>query len=241
MQTFVECNPGLLRGLLSRDPKRRLGAGHEGFASTNSAKLLAADLPRTGYAKLKAHPFFKSLCVCLSYSASYSVPRSRIHDDVMDSDNHSAICKGWEKLLCREYDPPYIPASEKYAEDCRVRASNLWFDFLRTLFTVSVSNRWVDFRWASALCSYCRVSNLYSAFTGSRPGQEPACEPEVSGKASAYGGRGGGASPINHHPIQRSTFVATGMWQCKQSEIQSTDCKAAKQIRTIEIVGSAGE
>jgi len=66
-QPMAEETMGLLRGLLSRDPKRRLGAGHE------------------GYAKLKAHPFFKSLC--------------------------------WEKLLCREYDPPYIPASEKYAED----------------------------------------------------------------------------------------------------------------------------
>jgi len=42
-QPMAEETMGLLRGLLSRDPKRRLGAGHE------------------GYAKLKAHPFFKSL------------------------------------------------------------------------------------------------------------------------------------------------------------------------------------
>ncbi|OLP79747.1 cGMP-dependent protein kinase 1 [Symbiodinium microadriaticum] len=34
----------LIRGLLTRDPKKRLGAGHE------------------GYTKLKAHPFFKHLC-----------------------------------------------------------------------------------------------------------------------------------------------------------------------------------
>ncbi|CAE7453119.1 ATPK2 [Symbiodinium natans] len=66
-QPMAEETMGLLRGLLSRDPKRRPGAGHE------------------GYAKMKAHPFFKALC--------------------------------WEKLLCREYEPPYVPTMEIYAED----------------------------------------------------------------------------------------------------------------------------
>jgi len=66
-QAMADETKSLTRGLLARDPKKRLGAGH------------------AGYRKLKGHPFFKHLC--------------------------------WERLLCREYEPPFIPAGEKYAED----------------------------------------------------------------------------------------------------------------------------
>ncbi|CAE7781207.1 PRKG2, partial [Symbiodinium pilosum] len=93
-QPVSEETMGLLRGLLSRDPKRRLGAGHE------------------GYAKLKAHSFFKPLC--------------------------------WEKLLCRELEPPYVPTRERYAEDkCQSGSSSSEGKSLPTMEEEEVGARMV--------------------------------------------------------------------------------------------------